>query len=61
MLQAPQFALSDEVSTQVLPHSESPALQTHAPPAQCSPVPHTLPQAPQLLLSFWSAMQAPLQ
>jgi hypothetical protein len=38
-----------------------PVLQTHMPPEQAVPGPHTLPHAPQLALSFEKSAQPPLQ
>ncbi len=44
---APQFAVSDWVSTQLPLQSAKPAGHTHAPPVQVFPPPHAWPHAPQ--------------
>lgn len=48
--QAPQFALSFDVSMQVPPQSTSAPGQAHSPLEQLLPPEHVLPQKPQWLL-----------
>ena len=61
--QAPQFAGSVSVSTQLLPHCVEPPRHAtaHCPIEQSSPAAHVVPQAPQFAGSFIVSMQAPLQ
>jgi hypothetical protein len=61
VLQPPQLALFELVSTQAFPHRARPAGQAHAPIVHVMPGPHVTPQAPQLFVSLWSGMHAPLQ
>jgi hypothetical protein len=61
--QAPQFWLSEVVSTQIPLQYVSPAGQTdvQTPLLQLVPVAHVLPHAPQFLLSETVLTQVPLQ
>jgi hypothetical protein len=42
------------------PQSTRPDGQAHVPPWQVVPLPQTMPHMPQLLLSAWTSVQAPL-
>jgi hypothetical protein len=62
MPQPPQFVGSVVVSTQKLLQSVNPVQSsTHTPPWQFDEPAQTLPQAPQLLLSFEKSLQPSMQ
>jgi len=59
LLQAPQCLLLRCASTQLVPHRVNPLVHSsvQTPLTHCSPLLHTLPQAPQLEASFEISVQ----